>query len=857
MILIFVALALGVRAQGDAADDPESVLRELRAAAAGEVELDGSRLDELYGLLAAWEADAPDDEPAPGVPWSEPLALLDGEISKRADRRTLNVWSSRVLGERLDREGRRDEAIAHLEGAWLRLKDDPYAAYLRVTLGEILRDEHRFADAMVELRAARDRIFELRATRGGELHAPTLDLIEAMATLELGAATEQLGMVDVAEPLLREAERLARSLDERSGPATWGAALVYELNLAFDHRPEGGVELRARFEASPWRDLVPPETAAQIAVRLATIDVRRAFLGEATPGSGAEELRAAIRGGLKINEEISSRLHLATSYLDNGEHALAREEIEIVRAKLGEDTGRELLRLKLLAAEARALRTQPALADERARLLADELRPGMDSELARMLEWPIEASGVAPLGLEHAQIAFGELVRYELDVEAGGGGAERALAWLLRLQAAGTFACREGIDAPSLDELRRALTSDGALVLAWLPGRETTQLFALDASGVDVHPLPGVWSLQRDARALSERLLAALQRPSEHSDARLAAAAAAASRAFLPDELRERLAAHRTVRVTGLEAFGYVPLEALPTPAQRADGWEAKAAPWEHVLGRSHAVAYLPSLPVGVRLAERAAAMPVGTDSAPAAAGFVAHGRRDDLKPLAVEPADIGIDAYGARAFAAGALDDLLGALGDVRVAHLFCHGQYDESRVLPAGLVLDPAAEDGVWYAEDVERRAWPPVVLVSACGSARAPLRRGDDGTGTLRSAFYRGGAVVVAGATMPLEERAAAELGRLVHAELARGATLGEAFLAARRGASPARLGVHPAHSYLWHVVGIDAVRAVDPAHAQGPAEKSPARRALPFALALGVLAVGAAALRLRRGSARTAA
>src|SRR5262249_53621798 len=68
---------------------------------------------------------------------------------------------------------------------------------------------------------------------------------------------------------------------------------------------------------------------------------------------------------------------------------------------------------------------------------------------------------------------------------------------------------------------------------------------------------------------------------------------------LLPPLLRRSLAGWSSVAIVGLESLGYLPFELLPGPDGRR-------------LGTTHAVTYLPSLPVGVWLAEhrRAAATP-------------------------------------------------------------------------------------------------------------------------------------------------------------------------------------------------------------------------------------------------------
>jgi hypothetical protein len=260
--------------------------------------------------------------------------------------------------------------------------------------------------------------------------------------------------------------------------------------------------------------------------------------------------------------------------------------------------------------------------------------------------------------------------------------------------------------------------------------------------------------------------------------------------------------------VLGLDDFGYVPLEGL-----RGPGGEP--------VGVTHAVTYQPSLPVAVWLVRRARALAPATGPAVyyVGDGDPARGGRPELPAFELDPDRLGLRALDRAGVPRIALDPgdaerLPTALAAAPLAAFFLHGVYEGARVLPAGILVVPEEPGGAWFAEEVAALPPCPVALIAACGGDRAPLRRGDDGRGHLRSSFFRSGSVCVATATLALEVEATADLVALVNARLAAGDSVAEAFRAARAAARPEERGVHPVHSSLLHVFGAGGVTPLAP-------------------------------------------
>jgi len=233
-------------------------------------------------------------------------------------------------------------------------------------------------------------------------------------------------------------------------------------------------------------------------------------------------------------------------------------------------------------------------------------------------------------------------------------------------------------------------------------------------------------------------------------------------------------------------------------------------------------VDYLPSLPVGLQLAHRSGRVRADTArpidlwlvAAPAAneestlarqelpaLSFSAEERERLTSPYPEEAIRVFSGTHATRACLAQS------ELADARILQLFVHGAVDLSRERPAGLVLAPAPGDsGTLWCEDLERLHLPPLVVLAACGAARGPLRRGEDGLTNLGGAALYAGARCVILARGDLELQATLQMLETFHARLRAGDGPAEALRSARRKLSADARWSHPFYHSLLQVVGL---------------------------------------------------
>jgi hypothetical protein len=188
-------------------------------------------------------------------------------------------------------------------------------------------------------------------------------------------------------------------------------------------------------------------------------------------------------------------------------------------------------------------------------------------------------------------------------------------------------------------------------------------------------------------------------------------------------------------------------------------------------------------------------------------------------------------------------LQALRGAeLAERRALTIVAHGLYEPTRERPAGLLL--AGGEALW-CEDVETLRAPALVTLVACGAARAPIRRGDDGRSGLGAAFLRAGAETIVLGAGDLELALGLLLDRAFHERLCAGDPPAEALRGARAALQETGLGRQALlQALLVRVLGlggerlipIDEALPIDEARGAGEA-RAPAKN---VALALAGLA-----------------
>ncbi len=807
-------------------------------------------LASLLSCASLWAAAVP-------PPWRQ-----QGNAQERASQE----WSA---GLALRAAGKQDEARAKLAGALdLCTPENPYTFWIAIALAEIERDEEHWSAALELIERARRSLDE-----PGRLSTGTVNEVPMARAWCLGILGEtwiDLGLPDVAAGLFEEERALVDSLAPPDVNMR-RSVVDHELRLELAEDDIDALEgAEQRLEGEDWYRAQPPAWRARTRLQFA-VGRLEAELREARPRGEArarlEDLLVA--GELQPNEERWAQLHLAWALLDEGELEPAREALAELREMLASEGGAEptqphhRLALALLALEARHARLTLDAGGTPSMPLAEHLarleRVWNDAFLARWAEAPVRSGGVGYLYLSLRHLVAQELVDLRLRVAGPEVGGRAAIADLMRAQALGTLSRRLGAAAPTLDEVRALVLPPEGGLLWWHVGRDRSFAFLIDREGVLCERLAPVHALEQVARELVLAAQRALRSGTSEDLEAVRPAARAAADALLPPSWRARVEGWHGAQLVGLDGIGYVPVELFPS----SDGEQ---------LGERLALGYLPSIPVGRCLAERAVTRPAahGADKVWIVADTLA--RTAVLDRWGLEPLELDEERLRPLAQAAGSPAHLsigaaataaeLGNASDAgaSVLQVVAHGLFDLRRERAAGLLLAPDGDhDGQLWPEDVEGAddaapRYPPLVVLTACGTARGPLRRGDDGRGDLGAAFLLRGANAVVLSATAQERDAGLRIAAALHAGLARGESPAAALLTLRRELAARGSQLELLQACLIHVLG-DAHRPVFAAAAAAPARHGSTRGPVVVGAVVGGLALGAALLAAARRS-RTA-
>jgi hypothetical protein len=694
--------------------------------------------------------------------------------------------------------GRFDAAAEFLDGLLQWLPADRMEQFtFQLELGECQRRAYRWhlAARALDAAAARARTDEDRVL----LHVQRAALLLAR------------GLPDLAVPEVEAAERASTD--------AWQRAQALFVRLRLEHsmqRPERAFARLLEFLAAP----VPPEIADDPAwrARLAQLRIRAAIAVLADPDAvdpheteAAGWLRAAIEEpATALDERILARTAWITHRLDRGmltgiEAELAAATDEIARGPAATLDERRLAVATLSLRRARlAGAAAPVL-----RQCAGELERRWHELVGRWNEQPISRVGEGPLFFGDCRRAFVELLRAKL---AGGSVAaiESAFDEIMRASATGSLARQLAAPPPSLAELRQRLTREGSGLLVFVPGHETSLVLAVDAESVTAHALP-IGALAIDAARRDLLRAMEVARQGDGADALGAAAKRCADR-LLPPEVASRVIGWSRIAIAGSESLGYLPFELLPGP----DGSR---------LGTTHAVSYLPSVPVATWLA---ANRPAKTASPHDRVRVMACPDADVPPTAADRPAPLPFkdsDLDGVRASCpAEQLQVLHGAQASreaafdpaVLLLQIIAHGVRDESRADPQGVLL---GDGKIIWPTDIETLQSPRYVFLNVCRAGRGRLRRGDDGRHLVSGALLLAGARGVVLPVVDVGYRATLAFAADVHDALWRERTdLAEALRRARVAAQ-ARGDGGELDAFLFHLVGLGDEQLAAPRSALG--------------------------------------
>lgn len=443
-------------------------------------------------------------------------------------------------------------------------------------------------------------------------------------------------------------------------------------------------------------------------------------------------------------------------------------------------------------------------------------RRDLEATLARVIaEWDglvPTRGGVGRLHYRAQRELLAVLSAVHVALEPGPSGAEAALATLTHAQSRGSLVRiiagdSRPLPAASLERVRSELLNEKGGWLVYLMAAEEGHLIAFDRDRIAHARLEPRFVIDRARRKLLDRLRRPPADPLDVAahQAVISTGTDLAER-LLPGEVRDLVAGWEELSVCGLETIGYLPFECLVLEGE--------------LLGMRTAIDYPGSLALGLRLHERLvedAGEPFDHDlvlfTAPRPDALLAE--RYAAAPLSWngERESPFIDAYprgralvhSADAFTIDLLQGL--AKQRVRVAHLIAHGISDWTSERPNGLLLSPGtSDDGRLWAHAFDSWRSPPLVVVSSCGAAQAPLRVGDYAINHLGGAILAVGAHAVVLSTFEQQYGANLELSGHFHQRLGQGDSPARALQAARKAMARNPATAHPFYHSLMHVIGI---------------------------------------------------
>jgi tetratricopeptide (TPR) repeat protein len=626
------------------------------------------------------------------------------------------------LGVLLEDQGDREGALReYTESIRLRqtLGDVRGAAQSRLSLAEALAGVRRFGPARGALETALDA-FRRIGDRAGE----------AMALGALGDLLRRQGRVRQSAEAYRHAlagaERLG--MKEEIGRSEAGLAACQEAEGREDEALAGYDRAIAAVE-SVRLELVSPEFKSRYLARWVDLHesaVRLLWrLGRAAGGDGALQAARAL------------------SY---AERSRARSLLDLL-------------------AESRA-----------------DLRRGVDPALVRR-----EAAAIAAMARTGPDLAATGNLRGEEALEPSLRRAEEELD-LLKVemrQSAPRYAALAYPVPAAAPEIQRSLLRPGERLLEYMLGEEASFLWVVTRDRLFWRQLPSRAILEAAVRPLLDRLRSRAADLGDEPSYR--PLARRLGRLLLPEGVLDR--GDRLVIVPD-GILHYVPFETLIQPAP------AEGQP-ERLLIEDHEIACAPSASA-LRLLRTPRAAAVAAPQA-----FLAFGDPVNEGPAAgtgaLEPLPFarhevqGIGALfppGQRNVLIGsaATEDALKAadLESIRFLHFAAHAEMDEEAPGRSGIALARAPggeEDGLLQMGEIfGLRLRADLAVLSACGSGRGRLARGEGLTG-LTTAFLYAGARAVVVSLWSVSDRATSDLMLVFYHELLSGATTAGALRAAK--------------------------------------------------------------------------
>lgn len=468
-----------------------------------------------------------------------------------------------------------------------------------------------------------------------------------------------------------------------------------------------------------------------------------------------------------IQRSNQTSLALADAYLVSGESDRARQELDrVVRAELKRDEMSDFAALSSILAREKGGASGGTLSDDE----RDLLRLAFRGAIERAEQLPSTVGGWGHQSFHRDRRVVSELIKYCLESDPASG-AERGLAYLAEVHALHSLAreLRGTAQAPTLEEVRSALVAERQGLLIYYPATDRTHLFVASLDSVTHHELAATDMIRQTA---------ALGRMKGGAP-------------LLPDDVRSTLLSWDAVTIVGSDWFGSIGFE------------DFELSSGTRVIDRLD-VAYLPSLALGVALAERAKPATAPADL-PKATFVVATDPPQKIPGLSTALDRLDIDRatalamfkpYGGAEGVCGPdatpkqLERVMQRNTDALVLHITAHAIIEATKTVPATLVLSGSSFDKarVGFGEVRELPA-PPVVVLMACGTARGPQRSGDSSSADLGGAFLLAGAHSVVLSQHTIRLHASHGAFTRFHASLAEGASPARALRNALQSMDPA--------------------------------------------------------------------
>jgi hypothetical protein len=581
----------------------------------------------------------------------------------------------------------------------------------------------------------------------------------AMHGIVCADAMAVLGELALARGVLHEAGAWFEAQRLAAGSADAAVVALATLNKARLELASGRHTRAATTLAGDPPDEEPLRSAWRLVAALARA-------GMARDDDAAQQAIAALRPltvpPAPVTVQVSAAAALAALYVDRGDGVAATAFMAIAK-------GRGSAATETPAAEIVAIETTLAARRGDAAALG-ALRATCSRELERMrARWSqaaIRPGGQSFLAYQSRRQLLASFVEACVGAGRGEAGVEDAWREVLLCQAMASRArlrnANSTLPTVTPEALRASeLTARGGVLFLLAAGRGSHAL-GVDRQGFFHVDLPRRDDVVGAVGDLNERLQCAVGPMSPEERTRTGADACAsssvASALLLPELLRRRIAAWKTVLLVDCGLMRGVPFESML--------WSDDAAP--ALVGERFAVTHTDSLQL--EFGELGRALPVGAPRLSCGA--------DGIAPQELDPWSA---PYGDRI----CREETLATGAGAAFTQVVAHGAVSDDPEFFQELVFTSTAQGSQRLGfEDVRRLEASGLVILSICGAARGGLRVGDGHfTASLGGAFLLAGAHSVVQSRADVVFEVHRPLMASFHRHLAAGAATAEALRAAR--------------------------------------------------------------------------